>query len=51
MKIVINDIRSLENKLNEADKVVNAKKSKTCKFCLTKNDADSVYCTKCGEKL
>lgn len=51
MKIAINDIRSLENKLNEADKVVNAKKSKTCKFCLTKNDADSVYCTKCGEKL
>ncbi|MCI5904773.1 MAG: hypothetical protein MRZ61_06500 [Oscillospiraceae bacterium] len=51
MKIVINDIRSLERKLNEADKAVNAKKCKTCKFCLTKNDSDSVYCTKCGEKL
>ncbi|MCD7731610.1 MAG: hypothetical protein LUI05_08985 [Oscillospiraceae bacterium] len=51
MKIVINDIRSLENKLDEADKAVNAKKCKTCKFCLTQNDADSVYCTKCGEKL
>lgn len=51
MKIVINDIKNLESKLKEADKAVNAKKCKTCKFCLTKNDADSVYCTKCGEKL
>lgn len=51
MKIVIADIRSLENKLNEADKAINAKKPKTCKFCLTKNDADSLFCTKCGEKL
>lgn len=51
MKIVINDIRSLNNKLTEADKAVNAKKTKTCKFCLTKNDADSSFCTKCGEKL
>ncbi len=51
MKIVIADIRNLEKKLHEADKAVNAKKCKTCKFCLTQNDADSEYCTKCGEKL
>jgi uncharacterized coiled-coil DUF342 family protein len=51
MKIVINDIRSMENKLAEADKAVNGKKTKTCKYCLTENDPDSVYCSKCGEKL
>ena len=51
MKIVINDIKDLENKLNEADKAVNAKKCKTCKFCNTQNDADSKFCTKCGEQI
>ena len=51
MKIVINDLRSLNAKLTEADKAVNTKKYKTCKFCLTKNEADSSFCTKCGEKL
>ena len=51
MKIIIADIRHLDEKLSEAEKSVNAKKCKACKFCLTKNDADSVFCTKCGEKL
>ena len=51
MKIIIADIRNLENKLKDAEKAVNSKKSKVCKFCLTKNEFDSEYCTKCGEKL
>ena len=44
-------IKELQNKLDEADIAVNAKKTKVCKFCETANDAASVYCTKCGEKL
>lgn len=51
MKRVIAEIKSLSDKLEEADATVNAKKTKTCKFCGTANDAVSSFCTKCGEKL
>ena len=51
MKKVIGEIKELHTKLGEADLAVNAKKTKVCKFCETANDAASVYCTKCGEKL
>lgn len=51
MKKVIGEIKALSAKLEEADITVNAKKSKTCRFCGTANDAVSTYCTKCGEKL
>ena len=51
MKQMIAEIKKLKEKLEEADAAVNAKKTKECKFCGTANDAASVYCTKCGEKL
>lgn len=51
MKKVIGEIKELRDKLDEADSAVNAKKTKICRFCETANDAVSVYCTKCGEKL
>ena len=51
MKKVIGEIKELRDKLDEADVAVNAKKTKVCRFCETANDAASVYCTKCGEKL
>lgn len=51
MKMVIADIKKLKSKLDDADRAVKSKKPKTCKFCLTENDADAVYCAKCGEKL
>lgn len=51
MKAVIVEISKLKAKLDDADKAVKSKKPKTCKFCLTENEADAVYCTKCGEKL
>ncbi|MDE5860512.1 MAG: hypothetical protein K2H23_09065 [Oscillospiraceae bacterium] len=51
MKNIIAEIKELRGKLDEADSAVNSKKPKVCKFCETANDASSVYCTKCGEKL
>ncbi|MGN0603001.1 MAG: hypothetical protein ACI4I2_03405 [Oscillospiraceae bacterium] len=51
MKIIIGEIKKMKTKLDEADKAVKSKKNKVCKFCLTENEADAVYCTKCGEKL
>lgn len=51
MKIVIGEIKKLNDKLNETEKAVKSNRKKTCKFCLTENDPNAVYCTKCGEKL
>ena len=51
MKKVIAELKELKGKLDEADVAVNAKKTKVCKFCETENNADSAYCTKCGENL
>ncbi len=51
MKIIISEINKLKEKLDEADKAVKLNKKKTCKFCLTENEADAVFCIKCGERL
>ncbi len=51
MKIIIADIKKLEEELAKTEKATPNNKSKVCKYCLTKNSSDSDYCRKCGEFL
>ena len=51
MCVIIEQIKKLKSSINLAEECVNAKKSKVCGFCESKNDAGDLYCKKCGEKL
>lgn len=51
MKIIFEEIDELEAKLHEADKAVNAKKTKICPDCGEKNPYSDAYCHKCGCRL
>ncbi len=49
MKGTIREINNLEDRLKETDDAL--KIPKTCSLCGAKNPSDSMFCSKCGEKL
>lgn len=51
-KEIIEAIDQKKNEINELQKEMDAQKStKTCETCGAKNPDDSVFCSKCGQKL
>ena len=47
-----NEISELKVQVSELESEISViTNKKQCPYCNTKNNADSIYCTKCGEKI
>ncbi|MDE7295102.1 MAG: hypothetical protein K2N72_11815 [Oscillospiraceae bacterium] len=49
MKMVIKELKVLDAQLEMAEEA--SGKPKICAFCGGKNNADNIYCARCGERL